>query len=98
MKVKELLQKKLTKKELELLPSSFDVVGDILIFNEFPQELEKKEKIIGQTILQNFKNIKVVSKKIKKYSGKYRLPKIKIIAGERRKETIHKESGVRLKL
>ena len=43
MKIKEMLKKELTKKELELLPTSFDLVGDVLIFNQFPDELIKKE-------------------------------------------------------
>jgi len=98
MKLKELLSKKLTKKQLEILPTSFDVVGDILIFNYFPEELEKKEKVIGEVILKEHKNVKVICKKTKKHSGVYRLPKLKIISGQRRKETEHKENNVRLKL
>jgi len=96
--LQKLLKNKLTKKQLKLLPSSYDVVGDILIFSDFPDELAKKEKIIGNALLKLHKNIKVVLKKTKKFSGKYRLSKLKIIAGEKRKETIHKENNVKLKL
>ena len=92
------LKNKLSKKELGLVPSSFDVVGDILIFSEFPKQLSKKEKIIGQTILENYTNIKTILKKTKKYSGKFRTPKLKIIAGEKKKETTHKENNIILKL
>ena len=92
------LKGKLTKKELEFVPSSFDVVGDILIFSEFPRELSKKEKIIGQTILENYHHIKTVLKKTKKYSGKFRTPELKVIAGENRKETLFKENDVLIKL
>ena len=98
MKLKELLKKELTEKELDFVPSSFDQVGDILIFNFFPEELRKKEKTIGKRILETFKNIKVIAKKTGKYSGEYRIPKIRIIAGEKRKETIHKENSIQLKL
>jgi len=98
VKLKELLNKELTKKQLEVMPTSFDTVGDILIFNDFPEELKKKEKIIGNKILNSLSNIKVVTKKTGKYSGTYRTPKLKILAGERRKETIHKENNTRLKL
>ena len=97
-KLKDLLRKKLTKKELTLLPSSYDIVGSILIFSDFPKELTKKEKIIANELLKTHKQIKSVFKKIKKYSGKYRTPKLKIIAGEKTKETIHKENNVRIKL
>jgi tRNA (guanine37-N1)-methyltransferase len=98
VKIKELLKNKLTKKELELVPTSFDVVGSILIFSDFPKELIKKEKIIANTFLKQLKNIKTICKKTGKYSGTYRTPKLKIIAGEKTKETIHKENSINLKL
>ena len=92
------LKDKLKNDELELVPSSFDVVGNILIFSEFPKELLKKEKIIGETILKNYPRIKTVLIKTKKYSGKFRTPKLKVIAGENRKETIYKENDVFIKI
>jgi len=96
--LKELLKNKLTKKQLRLMPSSFDIVGDILIFADFPDELHKKEKLIAKTILNTLKNVKVIAKKTGKYAGKFRTPKIKIIAGQNRKETTYKENNVSLKL
>ena len=96
--IQKLFKEQLTKKQISLVPRSFDVVGDLLIFSGFPEGLEKKEKIIGEILLKNFKNINVVLKKSKKFSGKYRLPKYKILAGARRKKTIHKESGCQFKL
>jgi len=98
MNLKELLKKDLSKKQLSLVPRGFDVIGDVLLFNSFPDELVKKEKKIGERILANFPNIKVVAKKTGKFSGKYRTQTIKIIAGEKRKETTHKENDVRIKL
>src|SRR3989338_9191818 len=92
------LKDKLKNDELELVPSSFDVVGNIIIFSEFPKELLKKEKIIGETILKNYPRIKTVLIKTKKYSGKFRTPKLKVIAGENRKETIYKENDVFIKI
>ena len=89
---------KLSAKELQLLPTSFDVVGDIMIFSEFPKKLSKKEKLIGKAILKTYPNIKTLLKKIRKYSGKFRTPKLKVISGEMRKETTHKENNVFIKL
>ena len=97
-RLKDILRKKLSKKELNLVPSSYDIIGNILIFSEFPKQLLKKEKTIGNTIIKNYKNIKSIYKKTKKYSGKYRTLKLKLLAGENNKETIHKENNVRLKL
>lgn len=98
MKLKEYLRGKLNEKELEFVPGSYDIVGDIAIFNEIPKELIKKEKLIGNSLLKLHKNIRVVCKKVGKYSGKYRTPKLKVIAGENRKETDHVENEVRLRL
>src|SRR3989338_2120310 len=97
-KLKDILGKKLTKKEISLVPSAFDMVGSIIIFSDFPKQLSKKEKIIGKEILSNFRHFKSVFKKTKKYSGRFRTPKLKLLAGENNKETIHKENSIRLKL
>jgi len=96
--LKYYLKGKLTEKELALVPTSFDVVGDIIIFSEFPKELAKKEKLIGQTILEQYPHIKVILKKTKKYSGRFRTPKLRVITGEKRKETLCKENNIILKL
>ncbi|MDP3766082.1 MAG: 50S ribosomal protein L11 methyltransferase [Nanoarchaeota archaeon] len=96
--LKYYLKNKLTNKELELVPSSFDVVGDILIFSDFPKELAKKEKLIGTTILEKYHHIKTILKKTKKYSGRFRTPKLKVITGEKRKETICRENNVLIKM
>lgn len=98
MKLKQILKNKLTKKELSLVPTSFDTIGDIILFNEFPKQLIKKEKLIANILLKQFNNIKVIAKKTGKYSGKYRLSKIKIIAGENRKETTHRENNCLINL
>jgi tRNA (guanine37-N1)-methyltransferase len=98
MKIREVLSKKLTKSQVRLIPSSFEVIGDILIFSDFPKEICMKEKTVGEEILRNFRNIRVVCRKTGKFGGTFRTPKLKIMAGERRKETVHKENGVRVRL
>lgn len=96
--LKELLKGKLSAKELDLLPSSFDIVGNIMVFSDFPSELRKKEKLIGTEILKHFNHISSVFKKTGKYSGKYRTPKLKLIAGENSKETVHRENNSTIRL
>ena len=98
MLLKNALKDKLTKEELDLVPKAFDQVGSIAIFSEFPEELSKKEKIIGNTLIEINKPIKTVVKKVSKHSGIFRTKKVKIIAGKRSKITEHKESGVRVRL
>jgi len=97
-RLKDILSEKLTKKQLGLVPSSYDQVGSILIFADFPKELAKKEKFIGGSFLKLHPNLKTIAKKTKKYSGKYRTPKLKILAGKRTKETVYKENNIQLKL
>ena len=96
--IRYFLKDKLSQSELDLIPTSFDVIGSILIFIDFPKQLKKKEKLIGQTILDNLPHIKTVLKKTKKYSGRYRTPKYKVISGIKTKETTHKENNVYVKL
>ncbi len=97
-KLKEMLKEYLAREQLDLVPTSFDVVGDIAIFNDFPEELAKKEKMIANKLMEINRHIKVVAKKTGAYSGRLRTPKIKIIAGEKRKTTVYKESGCIFKL
>ncbi len=78
-------------------PSSYDIIGDILIL-EIPEGHEKNEGKIGKHFLEKHKNIKVVLKKVGKHSGKHRTQKLKVIAGEKRKTTQYKENGVVLNL
>jgi tRNA (guanine37-N1)-methyltransferase len=97
MKFRDALKEVLTKDELAYAVTSFDVVGDIAII-EIPEELVLKEKIIANTLLTLLKHVKVILKKKGIHHGTYRLQNYTVIAGEKRKTTIHKESGVRLKL
>ncbi|MBS3131171.1 class I SAM-dependent methyltransferase family protein [Candidatus Woesearchaeota archaeon] len=96
--IRKELGSKITEKEISLIPSSFDIVGNIMIFSDFPDALKKKEKMIGEAILKNFRHICTILKKTKKHSGKYRTPKLSFITGKKTKETIHKENGVMVKL
>lgn len=87
------LRRKVKKSIIHSIPSSFDVIGDIAVFNKFPIQLVRKEKLIARTLMSLHKNVRVVLKKVKPVSGKYRTQRLKVISGELRKETTHKESG-----
>ncbi len=91
--LKRSLRRKVKKSIIQSIPSSFDIVGDIAIFNTFPIQLVRKEKLIARTLMSLHKNVKVVLKKVKPVSGRYRTQRLKLISGEQRKETTHKESG-----
>jgi len=96
--LKQTLKKTLTKKQLSLVPKSFDTIGEIAIFSEFPKELNKKEKLIAKTLMEINKNVKTVAKKTKEHSGTFRTRKLKIISGKRTKTTLYKENKVKVNL
>lgn len=95
--LKEGLKGILTEEEINSLITSFDVIGDIAII-EIPKSLKGKESIIANTLLKIHRNIKVVLRKSGEVEGVFRVRKLDIIGGEKRTETIHKESGCRFKL
>jgi len=97
MKLKKILEKLLSEKELQQLVGGYDVVGDIAI-TIIPEALENRESLIGRAILESNRKIKVVAKRAGLYGGEFRTIPLDIIAGEERKETEVKEFGLRLKV
>lgn len=95
--LKEALKGKLSAKELALVPRSFDVVGDILIFSDL-KGLKKREKLIANTLLKLYKHVKTVAVKSKMHSGLYRTKKIRIIGGAKNKVTTYKENNAVMRL
>ncbi len=90
--LKDSLKKILSKKELEKLISGFDSVGNICVI-EIPKELEKKEKQIGNALLESNKNFETVCKITGSHSGKFRVQPVKVIAGKSNKTAIYRESN-----
>ncbi|ACJ16160.1 Met-10+ like protein [Thermococcus onnurineus NA1] len=80
-----------------LLPSSFDIIGDVAII-ELPEKLMPYGKAIGEAILKVHRHIKAVFAKGSKIEGEYRVRELIRLAGERRTETLHRENGIRLRL
>jgi len=97
MNLRQALTKKLTKKEMEFLKTSFDIIGDIAII-EIPKELVKKQKLIAETLMKIHKNVKTVCRKASERKGELRLREMRYIAGRRSTETTHKEYGCNYRL
>ncbi len=101
MDLKQALKSELTRKELTMLPRSFDVVGSrdkAVAIVEIRSELKDKEKIIAKTLIKLNRNIKSVLKKISEREDIFRLRKYKLLAGDRNTEVMHKEFGCILKV
>jgi tRNA (guanine37-N1)-methyltransferase len=95
--LKDALKGRLSSTELDLLQSSYNIIGDIAVL-ELDDSLLGKKNLIGQTLLRTFSNVKVAAVKTMQVSGEYRVPGIEVVAGENRTETIHKEHGCVYKL
>ncbi len=80
----------------ELLPTSFDVIGDVVII-KIPDELLGYRKEIGNALLTSIPSARVVAADMG-VKGEYRTRDLEIIAGEGTTETIHTEYGIRLKV
>jgi len=96
MKLKEILNKNLTKKQMDLLPRAFDIIGDVALV-EIPKELRSKKKEIAKAIVKLHPGVKTVCNKTGERAGEYRLPSLEIILGKET-ETEHKEFGCRFRV
>ena len=72
--------------------SGVDVVGDIAIVRLTGFARGEKRKI-GESLLREMKNVKVVLEQEGGIEGEYRLRKLTRIAGEKRTLTLHRENG-----
>jgi len=97
MELKRLLIARFPEIAPTRLPSGFDRVGDIAVVGITP-EVESLECEIGAYILARHPTIQVVAKRDGEYGGEYRTRPLRVIAGEKRLTTVHRENGVTLHL
>ena len=74
------------------LPTSYDIIGEIILI-KLPNDFLKYQKEIGKSLLRSNKNIKTVCL-AEPVAGELRTRKIKVIAGEKKTKTTHKEYGL----
>ncbi len=91
----EYLEGKLSPEEFELVPRSFDTIGEIIVI-EIPDELIAKKVLIGEALLSVHTSIKSVYAKTGIVSGVNRIRPVELIAGEDKTKTIYREHGIRL--
>jgi tRNA (guanine37-N1)-methyltransferase len=77
---------------LSSVPKAYDVIGDVAIL-QIPLQHEKYESAIGEAVLKFNPMVHTVLSKAGAIQGRYRLRKFKVLAGERKTETVHKEYG-----
>ncbi|NLX19169.1 MAG: hypothetical protein GXY53_07825 [Desulfobulbus sp.] len=79
------------------LPGGFDRVGDVAVV-KIPHQLLPHEHKIGSVLLDLYPAIRVVAGRNSQYRGEYRLPTLRVIAGENRLTTVHRENSVLIHL
>ena len=80
--LKEALQSKIPAESVSMLPTSFDVIGDVAIV-ELPEGLSQYGSMIGAGILSLDPRIRLVLRKRGEVSGKFRTRQFQAIAGRR---------------
>jgi len=95
--LKELLQERLDRTELEKLSSSFDIIGTIAII-KIPESLTSKRKLIADALIEEIKPVKSVFCQVSAIEGDYRLRKLELISGENSPITVYKEHGCTFKV
>jgi len=83
--------------ELRNVYNSFDVIGDIAIIKISPTNVANGEAVAKQIMSVN-RNIKTVLTPITRITGDFRVRELKLLAGEIKKSTTHKESGCKFKI
>ncbi len=78
----------------DILPSSFDVVGDVAMI-KLPEELVPYGKAIAEALLEVNRSLRIVFRD-HGVKGDFRVRDLERLAGEGGSETVHREFGVRL--
>ncbi|MFW9994486.1 MAG: class I SAM-dependent methyltransferase family protein [Candidatus Odinarchaeota archaeon] len=94
MSYRDMLENILPEELYHLIPSSFDLIGQIAIVKVLPEVIGYKEEI-GKSIISST-NARTVYLKTGNVSGNFRLPELEFIAGEPLEETTHNEHGLKL--
>jgi tRNA (guanine37-N1)-methyltransferase len=87
---------KIPNEQKELLPTSFDVVGQVAIIKIHDDILDYK-KTIGEALLKANKALETVAMDLG-VEGEERVRNLTIIAGKQSTETVHKEYGIELEV
>ncbi|NOJ29259.1 MAG: methyltransferase [Nitrososphaeraceae archaeon] len=90
--LKKVLKDKLTDIEISKLYSSFDIIGEIAII-KIPESIEEKKEIIGNSLMDNIKNVKSVFSQSSPVRGEFRIRDLELIAGKDQTITYYKEHG-----
>jgi len=102
--LQEALSGKISIKYSNLIPKSYDIIGNIAIL-EFgkPSRIEDNvfseyKNLIAKAVIKVNKNVQSVFEKLTEIKGDYRLREFAYLSGENKTETIHRENHCTFKL
>ena len=95
--LEEALEGELTKAELSGLVKSFDIVGKAALLL-IPDNLLPKQKTIAKALLEANPQVKTVARILGGHEGEFRVRPVKVIAGEKNLDTLHKEWECRFRV
>jgi tRNA wybutosine-synthesizing protein 2 len=90
--LQEKFSRTLDAHQKELLPSSFQRLGHVVILRLKPELLAKKE-LIGEAALTLIPGIKTVCLNTGKIDSEFRQPKVEYLCGEENTKVVHTEHG-----
>jgi len=97
MRLRSILAARFADIDPARLPGGFDRVGDIAVVSIVP-ELEPLATAIGTAILKAHPSLRVAARRDGQHGGAFRTRPLRVIAGEPRLTTVHRENGILLHL
>jgi tRNA (guanine37-N1)-methyltransferase len=94
-RLRDTLSEALPSEQLRKIYNSFDIIGDIAIIKL--NEVQNAEAVAKQ-IMAIHGNIKTVLTPVSRITGDFRVRELRLLAGENKTSTSHKESGCTFKL
>ncbi|MGA3289713.1 MAG: class I SAM-dependent methyltransferase family protein [Candidatus Bathyarchaeia archaeon] len=91
-RLRKRLSATLSSAELNLIYNSFDIIGDIAIIKVANGNILNAEKVANQ-IMTTHRNVKTVFAQSSPILGDFRVRELRLLAGEDKTSTKHKESG-----
>lgn len=90
--LQEAMEGRVPHELMELVPTSYDVVGDIAVLR-LPEELEEYGAEVGEALLAVHPSLETVLAKEAAVSGEFRTRQHRLLAGVDKRETVHREHG-----
>ncbi len=87
----------LEPRELGLVSSSYDIIGDIAVVR-MSDKVSHKASDIAEAIMEKNGHVRTVLRQTSPVAGELRLRDLKWVAGEKKTETVHREFGCKFKV